>query len=127
MLNSQKGIGLVEIMIAMLIFGVGITAALRTLPDSNKATSRARNLTIATNLAQQKMEQLVGTPISGADLAAGNHVDPENPIDIHYRRNWTVTDNSPLVDMKTVTVTVTYTSGSSDNFATLTTYLTSRR
>jgi len=127
MLNSQKGIGLVEIMIAMLIFGVGITAALRTLPDSNKATSRARNLTIATNLAQQKMEQLVGTPISGADLNAGNHVDPENPIDIHYTRNWTVTDNSPLTDMKTVTVTVTYTSGSSDNFATLTTYLTSRR
>lgn len=127
MLNSQKGIGLVEIMIAMLIFGVGITAALRTLPDSNKATSRARNLTIATNLAQQKMEQLVGTPISGADLVAGNHVDPENPIDIHYTRNWTVTDNSPLTDMKTVTVTVTYTSGSSDNSATLTTYLTSRR
>jgi prepilin-type N-terminal cleavage/methylation domain-containing protein len=127
MLNSQKGIGLVEIMIAMLIFGVGITAALRTLPDSNKATSRARNLTIATNLAQQKMEQLVGTPISGADLNAGNHVDPENPIDIHYTRNWTVTDNSPLTDMKTVTVTVTYTSGSSDNSATLTTYLTSRR
>jgi prepilin-type N-terminal cleavage/methylation domain-containing protein len=127
MLKSQKGIGLVEIMIAMLIFGVGITAALRTLPDSNKATSRARNLTIATNLAQQKMEQLVGSPISGADLTAGNHVDPENPIDIHYTRNWTVTDNSPIVDMKTVTVTVTYTSGSSDNSATLTTYLTSRR
>lgn len=114
-------------MIAMLIFGVGITAALRTLPDSNKATSRARNLTVATNLAQQKMEQLVGSPFSGADLTAGNHVDPENPINIHFTRNWTVRDNSPLTDMKTVTVTVTYTSGSSDNSATLTTYLTSRR
>ena len=124
---SNKGVGLVEIIIAMLIFAVGITAALRTLPDSNRATSRSRNLTTATNLAQQKVEELMGTPYSNADLTAGAHTDADNPIETIYNRVWNVTDNAPLTDMKQVTVTVTYDSGSKDNSVTLTTYLTSRR
>jgi len=32
MLKSEKGIGLIEIIIAMLIFAIGISAAIRTLP-----------------------------------------------------------------------------------------------
>ncbi len=127
MLQSEKGIGLIEIIVAMLIFAIGITAAIRTLPVSNAATTRARNLTMATNLAQQKIEILMGTPFNNADLTAGAHNDQNNPIERIYTRTWTVTDNDPLVDMKTVTVTVTYLSGSKDNAVTLSTYMTSRR
>lgn len=127
MINSEKGVGLVEIIIAILIFGVGISAALRTLPDSNRASSRAKNLTTATNLAQEKIEELMGEQFNSAELTAGTHNDPQNPLDRHYNRAWTVVDNSPVVNMKTVTVTVTYEGASKDNSATLTTYLTSRR
>ena len=127
MLQSEKGIGLVEIIIAMLIFAIGITAAIRTLPVSNAATSRARNLTMSTNLAQQKIEELMGTPFNNADLTAGAHNDQNNPIERIYTRTWNVTDNDPVADMKTVTVTVTYLSGSQDNAVTLSTYMTSRR
>jgi prepilin-type N-terminal cleavage/methylation domain-containing protein len=125
---TNKGVGLVEIIIAMLIFAVGITAALKTLPESNRATSRSRSLTTATNLAQQKVEELMGVPYSNADLNAGNHTDSENPINTIYNRVWDVTDDSPVTNMKLVIVTVTYESGDSeDNSVTLTTYLTSRR
>ncbi|HUV37611.1 MAG TPA: prepilin-type N-terminal cleavage/methylation domain-containing protein [Patescibacteria group bacterium] len=127
MLQSQKGIGLVEIIIAILIFSIGITAAMRTLPESNAATTRSRNLTVATNLAQEKIEELMGTPINDAQLSAGNHTDPLNPLERIFTRTWSVTDNVPLTDMKQVTVTASYTSGSNDNSVTLTTYLTSRR
>ena len=127
MLKSEKGVGLIEIIIAMLIFAIGITAAIRTLPVSNTATTRARNLTTATNLAQQKIEELMGTPFNNAELTAGAHNDQDNPIERIYTRAWNVTDNDPVVDMKTVTVTVTYESGSEDNAVTLSTYLTSRR
>jgi Tfp pilus assembly protein PilV len=127
MLKSEKGIGLIEIIIAMLIFAIGITAAIRTLPVSNTATTRSRNLTISTNLAQQKIEELMGMPFSDASLTAGAHDDPDNPIERIYTRTWVVTDNDPVVDMKTVTVTVTYVSGSTDNSVTLSTYLTARR
>lgn len=126
-LNSEKGIGLVEIIIAMLIFAVGITAAIRTLPVSNRSTTRARNLTTATNLAQQKIEELMGVPYNDAQLSAGNYNDQDNPIERIYTRTWTVTDDDPVQDMKTVTVNVTYLSGSKDNTVTLSTYITSRR
>ncbi len=127
MLKSEKGIGLIEIVIAMLIFAIGITAAIRTLPVSNAATTRARNLTMATNLAQQKIEELMGVPFNNADLTAGTHNDQDNPIERIYTRTWNITDNEPVADMKTVIVTVTYLSGSNDNSVTLSTYLTSRR
>ena len=126
-LNSEKGIGLVEIIIAMLIFAVGITAAIRTLPVSNRSTTRARNLTTATNLAQQKIEELMGVPYNDAQLGAGTYNDADNPIERISTRTWTVTDNDPIQDMKTVTVNVTYLSGSKDNTVTLSTYITSRR
>jgi prepilin-type N-terminal cleavage/methylation domain-containing protein len=127
MLKSEKGVGLIEIIIAMLIFAIGITAAIRTLPVSNAATSRANNLTKATNLAQQKIEELMGAPFNNADLTAGTHNDQDNPLERIFTRTWEVTDNTPVADMKTVTVTVTYLSGSNDNAVTLSTYLTSRR
>ena len=127
MLKSEKGIGLIEIIIAMLIFAIGITAAIRTLPVSNAATTRSRNLTTATNLAQQKIEELMGMTYDDADLTAGVHNDQSNPIERIYTRTWNVTDDDPVADMKTITVTVTYLSGSEDNGVTLSTYLTSRR
>ena len=127
MLKSQSGIGLIEIVIAMLIFGIGITAALRTLPDSNFATMRARNVSVATNLAQAKIEALMGTSLTSADLSAGTHNDPLNPLQRIYTRTWTVADNSPITGMKRLAVTVTYAGRGNDRSVTLTTYLTSRR
>ncbi|MDD3643818.1 MAG: type II secretion system protein [Candidatus Krumholzibacteria bacterium] len=127
MMRSNKGLSLVEIMIAILIFGIGITAAIRTLPVSNRATTRARNLTLATNLAQQKIEELMNLPTNDADLTGGAHNDPDNPVDRIFTRTWVVADNSPIVDMKRVDVTVVWTADGSDNGVSLTTYLTSRR
>ncbi len=127
MLKSQSGVGLIEIIVAMVIFGIGISAAMRTLPDSNKATTRARNLSVATNLAQERIESLMGTPLTSADLSAGNHVDPRNPLERHFTRTWTVRDNVPLTGMKRVDVSVVYEGGGEDRTVTLTTYLTSRR
>lgn len=127
MKRSEKGIGMVEILIAMLIFGIGISAAIRTLPLSNRAASRSRNLTMATNLAQEKIEELMSIPYDDGDLTAGDHVDPDNPLDRIFTRTWSVTDNVPVTDMKRIDVTVSYDTDNPDNSVTLTTYLTSRR
>ena len=126
-LRSEKGISLVEIMIAILIFGIGISAAIRVLPVSNEATTRSRNLTIATNLAQQKIEELMGATYNSAGLAAGSHADPDNPLERIFTRTWRVTDNDPLNDMKRVEVTVEFVTRSEDDAVTLTTFITSRR
>lgn len=126
-MNSQKGFGLIEILVALVLFGLGISMAMRTLPQSNVATTRARNITKATNLAQQKIEELMALPFSDANLSTGNHVDSTNPIDLHFNRSWVVTDNVPVEGMKQVNVTVSYQTASLDSTVTLQTYLTSRR
>ena len=126
-MKSQKGFGLIEVMIALVLFGIGISFAMRTIPESNVATTRGRNITKASNLAQQKVEELMAIAIDHADLNAGTHSDSQNPIDLHFTRNWIVTDNSPVQDMKEVDVTVTWQTASMDSSVTLTTYLTSRR
>jgi len=127
MLKSQKGVGLIEIVIAMLIFAFGVMAAMRSLPQSKWATVRSQNLTTATNLAQEQIEILMGTPFNAADLTAGNHADPRNPVQRIYTRTWTVADNTPVSGMKRIDVTVSYISRGNDNSVTLNTYLTSRR
>ena len=127
LLKSQKGIGLIEILVAMVLFGIGLSFAMRTLPDSNVIMTRGRNITKATQFAQEKIEHLMSVPYGDADLAAGTHNDPDNPIDRTFTRSWTVTDNAPLQSMKTVNVTVSFQTGSADSTVTVSTYLTSRR
>ncbi len=127
MLKSQKGITLVEIMIAVMIFGIGIGMAMRTLPESSVTTTRGRNITIATNLAAEKVEELMSLPFLHADLTQGSHVDPDNPIDLHYERSWDVIDNMPMQGMKRVSVSVNFPTASADSTVTLDTFITSRR
>ena len=127
MLKSQKGVGLIEILIAIVLFGIGVSLAMRTLPDSNVAMTRGRNITTATNFAQEKVEELMSIPFTNADLASGTHADPENPIDRTFSRNWTVTDDAPVQGMKTVAVSVSFETANDDSTVTLTTFITSRR
>jgi type II secretory pathway pseudopilin PulG len=113
-------------MVALVILGIGISMAMRTLPDSNRVTTKARNVTNATNLVQQKLEQLSSLPFDDPFLTNGAHNDPANPIDSHYRRTWTVTDNYPVEGMKQVNVTVKFPTQSADSIVTISSIISSR-
>lgn len=123
---GERGLSLVEIMVALIILGIGISMAMRTLPESNTVTTRARNVTKATNLVQEKLEQLHSLPFDDAFLTAGIHNDPGNPIDTHYRRTWTVQDAYPVAGMKQVSVTVTFPTASADSSVTISSIMSSR-
>ena len=125
--SSRIGISLVEIMIALVIFGIGVSMALRMTPESSVVTTRSRNITTAVNLALEKMEELMSLPYSDAELTQGSHSDPRNPLDLHFVRTWQVQVNQPVQGMKQVSVTVRYPTASTDSTVTLDTFLTSRR
>lgn len=127
MWRNEKGASVVEIMVALVIFGVGLVAAARMLPESSAKTTRSRNKTIAVNIAQEKIEELLASAFEHADLVAGDHDDPGNPLNLHYLRSWTVTDDTPVVDMKMISVSVTFPTSGADSVATLRTYKTSRQ
>ena len=125
--RNEKGASVVEIMVALLIFGIGLVAAIRVLPDSSTKTTRSRNKTIAVNIAQEKVEELMAAGYQHADLTAGNHDDPDNPIRGRYTRTWSVTDNTPVTGMKMISVSVTFPTASADSASTLRTYKSSRQ
>jgi hypothetical protein len=78
--------------------------------------------TVATDLAQEKMEELLTLRSSHADLNTGSHTDAGNPVRTTFNRYWTVTDDTPLVGMKKIEVTVTYPRGGGTRDITLVTY-----
>jgi prepilin-type N-terminal cleavage/methylation domain-containing protein len=125
--HNQKGSSLVEIMVALVIFGIGVTAAMRMLPQSSAHTTHSRNRSIAVNMAQEKIEELMSDGFKDADLTAGNHDDPGNPINIHYTRSWSITDDTPVTGMKAISVTVTFPAAGADSSTTLRTYKSSRQ
>ena len=126
-LKSEKGISLLEMLVAIMLFGIGITMAMRTLPESNTITTRSRNITKATNFAQEKVEELMAAAYVDSNLDAGTHNDPLNPLENNFRRSWDVTVDAPIQGMKKVDVTVIFDTASTDSVVTLSTYITSRR
>ena len=127
MLKDQKGVTLVEIMVALVIFGIGMVMAMRTLPMGSQKTTESRNITIAMNLAQEKLEELKGLGYGDVDLVNGAHVDPDNPIQRNYQRSRAVVEDSPITGMKSISVSVTYPTSSSDGVQTLRTFVSSRQ
>jgi len=125
--RNEKGASVVEIMVALVIFAIGLVAAVRVLPESSVKTTRSRNKTIAVNIAQEKIEELMAAGYQDADLTAGAHDDPSNPIRNHYNRAWTITDNTPVDGMKMISVTVVFPTASADSVATLRTFKSSRQ
>lgn len=126
MWKNQKGSSLIEIMVALVLFAIGISMAMRSLPAGNAKTTRSRNMTIAENLAQEKLEDLMALPYADADLSAGVHSDPDNPLRSHFRRTWQVTDNTPVEKMKLVSVSVSFPTAGTDSVRTLRTFISSR-
>jgi prepilin-type N-terminal cleavage/methylation domain-containing protein len=127
MLKNQRGASLVEIMVALVIFGIGLTMAIRSLPEGNAKTTRSRNMSIAVNLAQEKLEDLMALTFTDGDLTAGAHDDPDNPIRNHFTRSWTVVDDTPMDDMKSVSVSVSFPTASTDSVRTLRTFISARQ
>lgn len=127
MLRNEQGASLIEIIVALVIFALGVSMAMRTLPDSNSVTNKSRNMTKATNLAQQKLEELLALSYDHGDLNAGTHNDASNPVDVHYNRSWVVAANTPVTDMKRIQVSVIYPPAGASDVVTLTTSITAKR
>ena len=110
-------------MIALVLFGVGLMALAQALPNGLSVRDKARRMTVATSLAQESVEQLRNLPFNAAELNAGVHVDPMSPINGAYTRRWTVQDAMPVPDMKRVTVRVSFPTSSPDSVAVMTTQI----
>jgi type IV pilus assembly protein PilV len=106
-IRNEAGLTLVEILIAIMIFAVGVLGIAIVFPQGMNRVTDATGDTRASELASERCELVLGTPYDDVTLEAGAHSDPDNPRDGLYNVSWNVEVDQPLAACKRVTVSVT--------------------
>ena len=78
-MQNEKGFSLIEVMIAMVIFAIGIMAVMQMHLWTVKNNSNSNFISIATMAATDKIEEL-----RGQDLVAGAYNEKKGLVAIHY-------------------------------------------
>ncbi len=98
----SSGFTLVEVMIAMLILSIGLLAIVGMLGFAIQANGFSSKMSLATRSAQEKLEELKNAPfltvVTDSDTVDANGLT----------RSWTVTDNTPILNNKTIVANVTW-------------------
>jgi type IV pilus assembly protein PilV len=124
-MSDKGGFTLLEMLIAISIFVVGVLAVATMNVNAIRGNRLGNEVTQATSLAQMQIEALKRADISSTALVPGHYDDPNNPIDetgAHggtFTRSWDVGDNTAF--SRTVTVTVQWTKGGGSQLLTLST------
>jgi type IV pilus assembly protein PilV len=101
----EDGFTMIEVLIALTIFTVGLLAVAKMQVSAIHVNSRANRLTQRTTYAQGKIEELVARPYTHSDLdSAVSHMETTTD---GFTVSWTITDNYPAPNVKLISVTVT--------------------
>ena len=135
--SSNAGFTLLEVIVALTIFAVGMLGIAGVQLNAFDFNSNSNARTVAATLAQGAMERILSTDSSNANFKSTSvdkscaddvcYLDPDNhtatTLDISgsgtYSATWSVTPNTPVTDIATISVTVT---GSAGKTVTLTNY-----
>ncbi|HEX9880479.1 MAG TPA: prepilin-type N-terminal cleavage/methylation domain-containing protein [Candidatus Binatia bacterium] len=104
-ITQSQGFTLVEVLVAMGIFSVTFLALAAGAGSVMRSNNTSMNSTIATNLAQDKVEELKA--MTGSNIVTAGPVT-DNVGGVDFTRTWTVTPNSPVPGVKQVDVTVSW-------------------
>ncbi len=100
-LRGEPGFSLIEIMVAVVVFSIGVLGLAALFPLAIKNVNQGAMLTRATQHAQSKMEDLMDAGIgeldSGADTLSGR-----------FFRTWQVASDSLTSGLATVRVSVAW-------------------
>jgi len=112
-LKTNSGFSLIEVLVATTIFSVALLGLAMGATSVIRQNQTSLHTTIATNLAQDKLEELKGK--TSANIEAGSEYNlPVSGVPVKFNRSWTVDlggfNNCPsVVEFKCVTVTVSWT------------------
>ncbi len=107
MLRNKRGFTVLEAMIALVILSMALLALLRVMPVGIKGSKLAEQTTIATMLAQKKIEETREKtwPLAGG---SGNFADDGYP---NFDYVLEITSATPTTYLREVTVTVSWPAG----------------
>jgi len=101
--HNDNGFTLIEVLIAIVILSVGLLGMAALTTGIIKGNRLSNDLTTATTLAQDKMEDI--QRVGYASAASETKATMSSPFS-DYKREVTVTTGSPATDMKTVSVKI---------------------
>jgi len=105
--NRATGFSLIEVLAAMAIFAVASLGLAIGVSSVIRANQRSFLYSIATTLAQDKLEELKAKSPENIVSCASN-CDSQVPQtdNVSFTRTWVVSDNSPMAGVKQIDVTV---------------------
>jgi type IV pilus assembly protein PilV len=117
--SNEKGFSLIEILIAITVFAIGILAVNMMQVTAIKGNSFANDLTKASTLAQDRMEKLIGLSYTDTlnndtngngktGLDDTNATADHNDVDGMYNIFWNIAENCPIDNTKKIRVIVTW-------------------
>jgi type IV pilus assembly protein PilV len=104
-LKKEDGYTLIEVLIAITIFAVGLLAVAGMQTSAIRMNSTAGKLTNLSIWGMDKIEELSAFPYSHPLLDPANN--PHQEVLGDYTISWTIIDNNPVSNTKNITVTVT--------------------
>ena len=107
-MKEQHGFSLLEVLISVSIFSVGLLAVASMQMTAAKGNHFSGALTEASYLAVGQMETLLSLPYTDDELAAGGHPDPPL-IESIYTVTWNVAEDETTDNTKNIHVTVAWT------------------
>ena len=104
-LRKEDGFTLIEVLIALTIFAVGLLGVAAMQTSAIKVNSTAGKFTNLSTWGMDKIEELSALPYSDPLLdSAGN---PHQEVSGDYTISWTVIDDNPATSIKNISITVT--------------------
>ena len=102
--KKEDGFTLIEVLIALTIFAVGLLAIAGMQTSAIRMNSIAGKLTNLSTWGVDKIEEL--SALSYSDPLLDSAGSPHQELLGDYTISWTVIDNNPVINTKYITVTV---------------------
>jgi len=104
--HDEHGFTLTEVLIATVILAIGLLGAARMNIAVIRGNVSGKELTVATTLAQDRIEEVQRLGYTNANTAAGTQAYGTIATYTAYKRVTTINANTPAANMITATVTV---------------------
>lgn len=115
----QRGFGLIEVAIAIVVLSIGILGLAALVPMGTKSASKSGEVTRASEMASALAEKLLATPYGDPSLSSGAHQSSPYPAPGGYYLTYVVEDDEPITLCKRVTIQNHWPTASSPNRAQL--------
>ena len=106
--GSDAGASFIEVVAAVAVFAMVAIGLSPALLSARKIADLGKDQSIATALAQDKIEQIRQLPAASVTNGSDGPLQPNGSANGIFTRSWTVTANQPRTGVDLVDVAVTW-------------------